>query len=340
MRHDTDKEPSARLAAASGKAAVLTSHSVPSFEGAASRRHWLSDLPRLRRQAWRKTLAAPFALRECRGFVQFAGFPRSGHSLIGALIDAHPQARIAHELDAMGLLHKGMPARAIMRLCMAYSALFAQDGHWWNGFRYEVPGAPPSLPRPRVIGDKKGDWAMRWCAADPGLPDRLRAAMPVPCKWILVTRHPFDNVATMSLRQGRVYDRLRIAHHGDRAAQDAAIHRAQEEGEIAREIGDDVIADYRALAATVAQVKAQIAPEDWHEIVYEDFVADAPAHLEALAGFLGLDHDPAWTRAACEIVSGSAGQSRNRLVWRDDQRAALCAAIRAHDFLKGYRDDV
>lgn len=42
------------------------------------------------------------ACRELRTFLFFIGYPRSGHSLIGSIIDAHPQAIVAHEYDVIG----------------------------------------------------------------------------------------------------------------------------------------------------------------------------------------------------------------------------------------------
>src|SRR6056297_1246638 len=84
-------------------------HSVPVFEGDRSRRH--RDVP-----LWKlATKGVVGAMQDCRqlgaveAFVQFVGFPRSGHSLIGSVLDAHPHAIISHELDTMGLIKKGLP---------------------------------------------------------------------------------------------------------------------------------------------------------------------------------------------------------------------------------------
>ena len=35
-------------------------------------------------------------------FVMFIGYPRSSHSLVGAILDAHPEIIIPHEYDVMG----------------------------------------------------------------------------------------------------------------------------------------------------------------------------------------------------------------------------------------------
>ncbi len=328
-------EPDARLAAPTPEQAAGGTHAVPRFEGSASRRHVKRPLRRLALEAAAERLRHPFAGPGPETVAQFVGYPRSGHSLIGALLDAHPQAIVAHELDAMGLFRKGWPVERILWMARANARAFSRHGRWWNGFRYEVEGATRPR-RPRIVGDKKGDWAARWCAEDPGLVDRFAAAGSGRARWVLVTRHPLDNVATMSLRRGGTYDRLRIDRTDDFRA---ALAEAQADGRVAAEASDAMVEDYRALSAAVAGMKARVAPEDWHEVVYEDFVAAPKDGLAALATFLGLDPDPGWLDRAAKLVHASANRSRDRLRWRDDQRAALAATIATHDFLRRYADD-
>ena len=85
-------------------------------------------------------------------------------------------------------------------------------------------------------------------------------------------------------------------------------------------------------------MKARIAPEAWHEVVYEDFVAAPKEGLAALAGFLGLDPEPGWLDRASALVHASANRSRDRVTWQPEQREALEATIAARDFLKPYAD--
>jgi hypothetical protein len=40
-------------------------------------------------------------------YCMFIGCPRSGHTLIGAILDAHPNVVIAHELDALKYIRYG-----------------------------------------------------------------------------------------------------------------------------------------------------------------------------------------------------------------------------------------
>ncbi len=271
--------------------------------------------------------------------MQFAGFPRSGHSLIGALLNGHPQAAVAHELDLMGLFRKGLTERELGGLILHNAVEFGRHGQWWNGFRYASEATPEEQANPLcVIGDKKGDWATRWCAEQPDLITRFAAECSPRSRWIMVSRHPFDNVATMSLRKGGEYDRLRIDHSPHESFQ-AALAAAQTDGKISAVVSDEMVQDYRALSSAVAEMEARVPAGDWHEIVYEDFVKSPADHLPQLAAFLGLAPTAEWISRSSAMVRESANRSRFQLEWRDDQKAALRQTIAAHDFLRAYSDD-
>lgn len=317
---------------------LARTHQVPVFEGRASRRHRAESLWRLRSQAaWERVRGAGFGSVET--FVQFAGFPRSGHSLIGSILDAHPNALVAHELDAMGLVRGGLREGEIFSLIRRNSEAFARQGRWWNGFSYHIDGAAGGRAETlRVIGDKKGDFAVRWVLDDPALLDRLARAMPRRRRaWILVLRNPFDNIATMSLRKGRAYDRLRI----EAPTREAFRARLKEEQgrSIASEALEEMVADYAALCDGVAAIKARTAPEDWFEVRHEDLVAAPAAGIARLLGFLHLPPAAGFAERAAGIVAPGANRSRHDVAWPAERRAAVEALIARHPFLAGYGFD-
>ena len=71
-------------------------------------------------------------------FCLFVGYPRSGHSLVGALLNAHRHAVIAHELNAPPLILAGCTRDAL------YARILAR-AYWFNLRRntsnhsYQVP---------------------------------------------------------------------------------------------------------------------------------------------------------------------------------------------------------
>ena len=307
-------------------------HGIPVMEGARSRRHQMVPIWKLRLAALSQIVRAGRPPPAPRSFLQFAGFPRSGHSLIGSLVDAHPGALVSHELDTMGLVENGLSRAEILALVRRNSARFMENGRYWNGFAYVVPDAAHGrAAAPRVVGDKKGDWAVRRSAATPDLLDRLHARMAMPCKWILVVRNPFDNIATMSMRRGGAYDRLRI---GAASGADFAARLEAEKGASVPDRADDaMIEDYVALCEGTERLRARVAGQDWLELQYEAFTDAPEAGLTRLLEFLALDADPGFVAGAASIVRPASGRSRDAVVWSAEQIARVRDAVARFDFL-------
>lgn len=324
-------------------------HSVPLFEGASSRRHQDRDVADLRADA-AAYAGAPGSpdVTGVRTLVQFAGFPRSGHSLVGSLIDAHPDAVVAHELDLMGLVGHGLSRDELFALLCSNSAEFERHGRHWNGYAYRVPtGTGGTSSRPTVLGDKKADWAVRRVREDPDLLRRLSSVLDgVRAAWVVVVRNPFDNVATMSLRDGRAYDRIRIASASPREFRrrlTRAQRRRAEEGRdgprVPAAVLPEMVEDYAGLCAGVAAMQAHVRPEDWLVLRHEDLVADPVPTLGRLFGFLGLTAAPALLQATAGAVSSSPHLSRHDLAWSDATLARVEELTLTHDFLRGYAFD-
>jgi hypothetical protein len=64
-------------------------HDVPVFEGRRSRTHQAVPLWKLAARGMASAVQHPGRFHAVDAFVQFVGFPRSGHSLIGSILDAH-----------------------------------------------------------------------------------------------------------------------------------------------------------------------------------------------------------------------------------------------------------
>lgn len=308
-------------------------HSIPVFDEQSSRRHESKPLWKLQLESLtsRNRNLNPKAI-EC--FAQFLGFPRSGHSLVGALIDAHPDARISHELDTMGLYRAGMGFPSIARLIDANSRSFAANGKWWNGYSYAIDLPAYEDRQPLVIGDKKGDWAVRWCARTPGLLQNfLQSGVPQP-KWLLVVRAPEDNIATMTLRRGGLYDRLRIKASVEGESASELIAQAQADGKLPSTVSDEMISDYRELCEGIAAMQEFIPREQWFLVDYEAFTTAPSDALTEIARFLGLEPNSDWLAAASAAVR-PPGKSRTRtkLEWSDAQLEAVAELKNKFSFL-------
>ena len=236
----------------------------------------LATLPRVRR-----------SFDEVERYCGFVGYPRSGHSLVGSLLDAHPDAVIAHELDAVRLVQAHFPRDLLFSLILHHDAEFTAAGRQWTQYNYTVPNQWQGRHRRlRVIGDKKGGVTTLRLAEDPALLDRLRRTVRVPLRLVHVVRNPFDNVATMARRRP------------DRSI-------------------DLALDQYLRQAETVARLRGRLDPAELVDVRHEDLIADPSATLRRLCEFLELEVEEDHLRDCASIVRATPHRSREAADWPD-----------------------
>lgn len=231
-------------------------------------------------------------------FVVFMGYSRSGHSLVGSLLDAHPDAVIAHELHALKHVARGRAFDSVTRALRQNARIFQLTGRRYTGYDYVVPDQWQGMTRRlTVVGDKKGNGSARLLRRDPDALRRILDRVPVPLHAIHVVRNPYDNIATKALRTGR-----RLA---------------------------DAAETYFANAETIADLRTRndIAVHDLH---LDDLIARPRSVLADLLRALDLDPDvPGYFDACAEILFTTPNRTRDRVTWpepliqRIERRLAL-----------------
>ena len=94
---------------------------------------------------------------DVRTYLMFIGQPRSGTSLLGSLLNAHPYALVGHELNALRYVRRGYTRRQLFWLLLMKDREFARRGRNWTGYDYAVSGQwQGRFEKLLVIGDKKG----------------------------------------------------------------------------------------------------------------------------------------------------------------------------------------
>ena len=306
-------------------------HSVPVFEGTNSRRHRDVSNRYLKLMAFRNFRRHRDATN-AGTVLLFVGAPRSGHSLVGAIVDAHPNARVSHELDMVGLVEQGFRWWQLAVLMSRFAQAFRAHGQHWNGLTYR-PADPVPEAAITAIGDKKGDWTVRRIGARPALLSTLRRTIGSRrIVYIQVVRNPFDNIATMSLRKGRHYDRVRIA---DRTGMGAVATSKR----IPAAVRDDMLADYEGLCQGMADIKSKVPVDDWITIHHEDLVADPVKAIETLFARAGLPVTGNAVRSAASLVTNEANATRHQITWTDRQVQRIDALRDRHAFLSRYAFD-
>ena len=267
--------------------------------------HWLGLLPEwIRARALARQERGRFDALQA--FVLFVGYPRSGHSLVGSLLDAHPDVAIAHELHVLRYVKYGFGREQIFAMLLENAAAMADSGRTVTGYSYAIPGQWQGRTRRlRVLGDKRGGTTIRKLRARPWLLPRLERRIALPLRFVHVLRNPFDNIATICLR-------------GESRTLDASIEH------------------YFGMVEGVAWLKERLPTGSVIDVRHEDLVADPAAELARLCGFLGVEPEPGWLAACSAAVWKQTHRSRDGVVWTPAQREEVEKRMARHPFLAGY----
>lgn len=218
-----------------------------------------------------------------RNYCFFLGYSRSGHSLIGALLDAHPSIALAHELNVLDLIQKNYTYRQILYLIGRNARMHARRGRNWEGYSYRVPGQFQGERRNLlVIGDKKGGTSANLLVRHPELLSKLKKTIPLPIKVVHVVRNPFDMVATRVLKNRR--------------------NRKVEE----------VTHQFLAQARLVERIRPHL---DIIDVSLEDFIRNPGIKLTEIIDFLEVPVNNQYLKDCCSIVLSTPRITREQIKW-------------------------
>jgi hypothetical protein len=242
-------------------------------------------------------------------YCMFIGHPRSGHSLFGSLLDAHPEIVVAHEFNALKFIQRNTDRNELFYRLWRRSKQFTRHGRRWNGYKYKVPNQwHGRYKHLKVIGDKKGGSSTDALKSNPDLLNQLRQIVVVPVKTLHVIRNPFDNIRTVS----RYYHRNRLL---------------------------PAITGYFSRCAVIKQIKQTMIPGDWLDVYHEDVVADPNKALKIACQFLGLATTVDYLNDCASIVFDEPRKRRFEINWSHDQRKLVEDNIGQFDWLSRYSYD-
>lgn len=242
-------------------------------------------------------------------YCMFIGYPRSGHSIIGALLDAHPHAVIAHEMGALQYVHAKFDRQQLYHLLDQKARLDANNGRRSGSYSYRVPGQWQGRAQQiRVIGDNQAEGATLRLRARPWLWDRVQSTTQTPVHLVHVTRNPFDNITTIAQH---------AANEGIPDLEAAAEH-------------------YFSLCETVLRLKEHVDSETIIDVSHEEFVADPSASLRTLCRFLGLEPLDDYLDACAKIVYDTPHKSRYEGPWNKRLRQMVQRRMGEIPYLRHY----
>jgi len=243
-------------------------------------------------------------------YCMFIGYPRSGHTLYGCLLDAHPNIVIAQEAHALQYFSQTeiLNRRQFFNLLIRNSKDHAAMGKVWQGYAYVIPNwfqGKYELKSLQVIGDKQGGASVTFLQRSGfGILKRLEELVKVPIRYVHVIRNPFDNISTISIRQ----------FNGD---------------------SERSISYYNGLVRTVSEFRKKFT-KDIFEVKHEDFISQPIKHLADLCDFLEVEYTPEYLEACSKIVFKNPKITRNLISWSRKNINRINRLCKKVDFLRGY----
>lgn len=260
------------------------------------------DLARARR----KLRDDPEMFQDLRCYCAFVGYQRSGHSVVGSILDAHPNAVVSHRLDALKHAGRGCAPDEVFYMIWRNSRRFARSGRHLTAYSYALPGQGTAA-KLTVIGDQEGQHTSRRLRERPDLLRDFLASRRVRLRFIHVIRDPLDNIATIANRTQLPLRR--------------------------------VIDDYFELCQGVLAVKSTYGEDAVLDIYHEDVIDDPAGQIVRFCEFLHLPADEAWVRRCAEVVYKTPNRSRATRAWKESDLRAVRLGMAGVDHLARYRSE-
>jgi len=252
---------------------------------------------------------------DVRTFLLFVGHGRSGGTLVGSILNAHPNVVLTNELDALDYLERGLSREQLFHLIRHIDKRLVRKGSTGGGgYTYAVPNQWQGRHREiLVIGDRKAGATALEVSERPQLLDTLRRVVGGDIRFVNVVRNPYDNIVTMFRKTIR------------RPGEPALSH-------LRRQIGM-----YFLRCAAVRTVAGVFGDDHLHRVYHEELVARAPGTLSSLCVFLGLDAPVDYLRDCASIVESTPRRTRAEAQWTPELVDLVAQRMQEFPWLGRYR---
>lgn len=243
-------------------------------------------------------------------FCFFIGQTKSGCSMVGGLLDAHPNIIISDEVDVLQYVQEGFNREQIFHLLLHTSKRELMKGRVTarrlQPYSFLVPDQwQGRYSKLLTIGDSTAAKTTQRLADDNELIMNLEKLMKdIPVKVIQVVRNPFDPISIMMIR-------------GKRSFENALQHYFED-------------------CETLIKVRNQLKSDQLFLVHYEDFVRSPVSELSGLCSFLNTEASEGYLESCARILSDSPQKSRDMIQWGHEWIDQVQARIDQYDFLKGY----
>lgn len=243
--------------------------------------------------------------RDVRSYVLFIGYQQSGHSIVGALLDAHPDAIIAHEMGALAQVEAGVGRLELFKALLVDAREQVAKQRQSYKYNYYIPDSWQGRSRfIHAIGDKQGGVSASKIAQHPALLDKLRDLVEVPVRVLHVIRNPYDNVASMAIR-------------GQRPLYESACR-------------------YVTAVNNVLRVREHFGDDDWLDIRQERLLARPRETMQHVCEFLRLEPKDDYLELCEKQLFSEPNRTQEQMKWDRASLVRLKEVIARASYLEGY----
>lgn len=248
----------------------------------------------------------------------FIGYPRSGHSLMGALLDAHPQMLFSQDLNITGLIEKPNYGRVqIFGTVLERSREFARSGATGLGHEQGGPRYPFKVPNQYqgrqegdllVVGDKQAPATTLTIGRNPALYHELEKRLGVQLRLIHMIRNPFINIS--------------------------GIYRVKNGRGLINSLQESI--DYYFKLCDFVSVIAKIPGGRVIDVRIEEVIAKPEQEFKRLSEFLEVDFSDQYVADCRTVLFEKPRQDVSDIPWSTETVMQVAERSRGVSWLDGY----
>ena len=276
-------------------------------------------------------------------FVFFVGYPRSCHSIIGSMLDAHPDIIIAHELFLFQMFKYPKVSKNLKQRYNLFSMLYRnsyteaaqgartaeQDA---KGYNLELKNSwQGRFRRLRVIGNKEGSDAVKVFRTSPKLfrkyYKQLLKTVRVPVQVFHVVRNPYDMIATKVLYRA---NKILTNKHPNIKLPASATKKYDNEtllSEKAKYMFDSA----RAIVEMVREFSMTVS-----ELHIEDLIVDPKGTIQHICDFLEVECSVDYLQQCSDKTFKSISRTRDFIIWPQKAIARVEEEKKMYTFFQRY----
>ncbi len=238
-----------------------------------------------------------------RRFALIVGNGRSGTTLMGSIVDAHPAMVCANETNASQRFWRGCDRAEIVREIIDNALANAATGRPSYEYLYAISTGDKNWRDIAVVADKVWNPSLLLMHGDRSLIASLADRVGCPVSLVHCTRHPLDVIATMHRRSGAsLYDRMR----------------------------------WYFMHCEAAQALAERGDAPLEHFAHERMVAAPGNEIARVCEFLGVPQPDGYADACRRVIFAEPKRTRDSVSWPPALVSEIAQRAQQYPFLRAY----